>query len=108
MTEEGIYLFVEEDPSFPGGEKAMYDFLYKNLQYPKFASTHKITGTVVIRFVVEMDGSLSHISIAREIGGGCGDEAVRVVKMMPKWNPGKQSGKNVRCEFTLPVQFQLD
>ena len=91
---------------FPGGEEAMYDFINRNLQYPEGAGC--ITGTVVIRFVVEKDGSISNVSIAREIGGGCGKEAARVVKMMPKWNPGKKNGKEVRSEFILPVKFQLN
>ncbi len=104
--EAEIYVFPDEYPSYPGGEEAMCDFLNKNLQYPE--GDRCITGTVVIRFVVEKDGSISNVSIAREIGGGCGDEAARVVKMMPKWNPAKKSGKEVRSEFTLPVKFQLN
>ena len=104
--EAEIYVFPDEYPSFPGGEEAMYDFINRNLQYPEGAGC--ITGTVVIRFVVEKDGSISNVSIAREIGGGCGKEAARVVKMMPKWNPGKKNGKEVRSEFILPVKFQLN
>jgi TonB family protein len=104
--EAEIYVFPDEYPSYPGGEEAMYDFINRNLQYPEGAGC--ITGTVVIRFVVEKDGSISNVSIAREIGGGCGKEAARVVKMMPKWNPGKKNGKEVRSEFILPVQFQLN
>ncbi|MBR4177399.1 MAG: energy transducer TonB [Bacteroidales bacterium] len=104
--EAEIYVFPDEYPSYPGGEEAMYDFINKNLQYPE--GDRCITGTVVIRFVVEKDGSISNVSIAREIGGGCGKEVVRVVKMMPKWNPGKKNGKEVRSEFTLPVKFQLN
>lgn len=104
--EAEIYVFPDEYPSYPGGEEAMYDFINKNLQYPE--GDRLITGTVVIRFVVEKDGSISNVSIAREIGGGCGKEVARVVKMMPKWNPGKKNGKEVRSEFILPVQFQLN
>lgn len=105
-SDEEIYVFPDEYPSYPGGEEAMYDFINKNLQYPE--GDRLIIGTVVIRFVVEKDGSISNVSIAREIGGGCGKEAARVVKMMPKWNPGKKNGKEVRSELTLPVKFQLN
>ncbi|MBO7488661.1 MAG: energy transducer TonB [Bacteroidales bacterium] len=103
--EPEIFVFVEEEPTFPGGEDAMYDFIYKNLQYPKSAEC--VTGTVVIKFVVEKDGRIGNVRIVREIGGGCGEEAARVVKMMPKWNPGKQAGKKVSCEFVLPIKFEL-
>ncbi len=108
VAEEEIFVFVEETPSFPGGEDALYKFLGDNLQYPDLARENNITGKVVIRFVVEKDGSITKASIVREIGGGCGKEALRVVNSMPKWKPGKQSGKAVRTEFTLPVDFQLN
>ena len=108
VEEEEIFVFVEEFPSFPGGEEALYKYLSDNLQYPDMARDNNITGKVVIRFVVEKDGSITKASSAREIGGGCGKEALRVVNSMPKWKPGKQSGKAVRTEFTLPVDFQLN
>ena len=108
VEEEEIFVFVEEYPSYPGGEEALYKYLGENIQYPDVARDNGITGTVVIRFVVEKDGSITKAAIAREIGGGCGKEALRVVNAMPKWKPGKQSGKAVRTEFTLPVQFQLN
>ena len=105
--EDEVYVFPEEYPSFPGGEEAVYKFIGNNLRYPEEARDANVTGTVIIRFVVEKDGSISNAAIAREIGCGCGREALRVVKMMPRWNPGKQGGKPVRTEFTLPVQFYL-
>lgn len=108
VEEEEIFVFVEEYPSFPGGEEALYKYLGESIQYPDVARDNNITGTVIIRFVVEKDGSISKAAVAREIGGGCGKEALRVVNAMPKWKPGKQSGKAVRTEFTLPVQFQLN
>lgn len=108
VEEDEIFVFVEENPSYPGGEEALYKYLYSSIQYPDMARDNNITGTVVIRFVVEKDGSITKAAVAREIGGGCGKEALRVVNAMPKWKPGKQSGKAVRTEFTLPVQFQLD
>ncbi|MBQ7062349.1 MAG: energy transducer TonB [Bacteroidales bacterium] len=108
VAEEEIFVFVEENPSFPGGESALYEYLYKNIKYPDLARENNITGTVVIKFVVEKDGSITKASILREIGGGCGKEALRVVNTLPKWKPGKQSGRPVRTEFTLPVQFELN
>lgn len=107
VVEEEIFVFVEKYPEYPGGEAALYEYLNKNIQYPEMARDNGITGTVVIKFVVEKDGSITKASILREIGGGCGKEALRVVNAMPKWKPGQQSGKAVRTEFTLPVQFQL-
>lgn len=107
VEEEEIFAFVEEFPSYPGGDEALYAYLGKNIQYPDLARENNITGTVVIKFVVEKDGSITRASVLREIGGGCGKEALRVVNAMPKWKPGKQSGKAVRTEFTLPVQFEL-
>ena len=107
VVEEEIFVFVEEFPSYPGGDEALYAYLGKSIQYPELARENNITGTVVIKFVVEKDGSITKASIMREIGGGCGKEALRVVNAMPKWKPGKQSGKPVRTEFTLPVQFEL-
>ena len=106
-ADETVYAFTEDDASFPGGEEALYAYLNKNLQYPELARESNITGTVVIKFVVEKDGSITKASILREIGGGCGKEALRVVKNMPKWKPGKKEGHAVRSEFTLPVTFEL-
>ena len=107
VQEEEIFVFVEKYPEYPGGEAALYEYLGKSIQYPDMARETGITGTVVVKFVVEKDGSITKASILRDIGGGCGKEALRVVNAMPKWKPGQQSGKAVRTEFTLPVQFQL-
>ena len=106
--EDWMGVIIEESPSFPGGEGALYDFIEKNLQYPEAAREAHVTGTVVVSFVVEKNGTIGNVRIIRDLGYGCGEEAVRIVKMMPKWNPGKQSGIKVRSEFTLPVQFKLD
>lgn len=105
--EEEIFTVVEEEPTFPGGEYAILMFLNKNIVYPEALKKKKIEGTVYVRFVVEKDGRLTHVAIAREIGGGSGEEAVRVVKLMPNWNPGKQRGKPVRTSFTIPIAFRL-
>ena len=103
--EEWMGVIIEEYPSFPGGEEALYDFINKNLQYPEAAREANITGTVVVAFAIEKDGTISNVRILRDLGYGCGEEAVRVVKMMPKWNPGKQDGVIVRSEFVLPIKF---
>jgi len=102
-----IFTVVEVSPSFIGGEAAMNKFLAKNLTYPREALEKNIQGTVYVSFIVEADGSITNATIKRDIGAGCGEEAVRVVKMMPKWNPGKQRGKTVRTQFILPVSFKL-
>ena len=107
QEEDEIFVFVETSAMFPGGEDSMYAFIAKHLVYPEKAREKKISGTVIVKFVVEKDGTLSHIAILRDIGGGCGQAVVDMIKKMPKWVPAKQSGKPVRCEFTLPVKFEL-
>jgi periplasmic protein TonB len=101
------FTVVQEMPEFPGGEPEMYRFLNKNITYPASARETGISGTVYLGFVVEPDGSISNLKILRGIGGGCEDEALRVVQMMPKWKPGKQQGHEVRVQFTLPIKFTL-
>ena len=105
--EPEIFVVVEEMPTFPGGDKALYEFLAKNIKYPAVAKDNGIEGKVYIKFVVNEDGSVSQVQLARGIGGGCDEEAMRVVKDMPKWKPGKQRGKNVKVWYTLPVYFKL-
>jgi TonB family protein len=100
-----VFTVVEIMPSFPGGDDARIRFLENNIIYPQYAKEHGILGTVYVTFVVNKDGSVSDVYILRGIGGGCDEEAVRVVKQMPKWNPGYQSGKPVRVQFNMPVRF---
>ncbi|MDY5969050.1 MAG: energy transducer TonB [Bacteroidales bacterium] len=107
VVEEEIFTVVEEQPEFPGGAAALYTYLKENIQYPEAARNANLTGKVYVSFVVEKDGSISKAVVMRDIGGGCGAEAVRVVKSMPKWKPGKQRGKAVRSSFMLPVNFSL-
>ncbi len=102
-----VQSFVEKMPQFPGTEAAMYKFIAENLRYPPEAKNNGIQGRVILSFIVEKDGSLSDIKIVRDIGGGCGEEAIRVVKLMPKWTSGQQRGKPVRVKYTLPVAFKL-
>ncbi len=106
--EDQIFTVVEELPEFPGGTSAMMDFLQTNLRYPEAAKDAGIQGTVFVSFVVEPDGSISNIQVLRGIGGGCDEEAVRVVGMMPKWEPGYQRGEAVRVQFNMPVRFVLN
>ena len=105
--EAQIFTVVEKDPEFPGGMDALYKYLAQNIKYPTIARENGITGRVYVTFVVERDGSIANPRVLRDIGGGCGAEAIRVVKSMPKWNPGKQSGNAVRVQFNRPVNFNL-
>lgn len=106
-VEEEVFMVVEEDPEFPGGLDALSKYLGDNIKYPQLAKENNIEGRVYVSFVVEKDGRVGNIKILRDIGGGCGAEAVRVVKSMPRWKPGKQRGKPVRTQFNLPVSFGL-
>ena len=107
VVEQEIFQIVEEMPSFPGGEQKLMEYVRKNVKYPQIARESGIKGRVFVSFVVEPDGSVSNVKVLRGIGGGCDEEAMRVVKSMPKWKPGKQRGKAVRVSYMLPVNFQL-
>ena len=107
VVEQEIFKIVEEMPSYPGGEAKLMEFVAKNIKYPQIARETGIQGRVFVNFVVEPDGSVSNVSVLRGIGGGCDEEAMRVVKSMPKWKPGKQRGKAVRVQYMLPVNFRL-
>lgn len=100
-----VRVIVEQMP-VPGFD--MDEYLGKNLHYPAAASENNIQGRVGIRFVVNEDGSVSNVQVTRGIGGGCDEEAVRVVSAMPKWKPGRQNGKPVKVYFQLPINFRLD
>jgi len=102
-----IHTFVEEWPAFPGGDTARIMYLNENLKYPKIAKETGIQGAVYVSFVVEKDGSITNVKILRGIGGGCDEEALRVINAMPKWNPGRQNGKEVRVQFNMPITFKL-
>jgi protein TonB len=107
VVEQEIFQIVEEMPSFPGGEQKLLEFVAKNTKYPQIARESGIQGRVFIGFVVEPDGSISNVKVLRGIGGGCDEEAVRVIKSLPKWKPGKQRGKAVRVSYQIPVNFKL-
>lgn len=107
VAEEEIFTIVETNPSFPGGEAKMYAYLGKNMKYPPIARDNNIQGRVYVSFVVEKNGAITDVRVLRGIGGGCDEEAIRVVKSMPKWSAGKQRGKPVRVRFNLPIVFKL-
>ena len=107
VVEQEIFQIVEEMPAFPGGEAKLMEYVTKNIKYPQIARETGIQGRVFVGFVVEPDGSVSNVKVLRGIGGGCDEEAMRVVKSMPKWKPGKQRGKAVRVSYMLPVNFKL-
>ena len=98
---------VEQMPEFPGGIEAMTKFISEHLKYPSTASEMGISGKVILQFLVKKNGKITDIKVVRSIGGGCDEEAVRVVKLMPEWIPGKQNGKPTSVYFTLPVNFSL-
>jgi TonB family protein len=103
-----IYTKVDIFPEFPEGEYARQEFLAKNLKYPVDARESGIQGTVFTQFIVEKDGSITNIKVLRGIGGGCDEECLRIIKLMPKWNSGKEFGKSVRVRFVLPIKFSLN
>lgn len=120
-NEREIFKIVEVNPMFPGcedvaekdamkrcSEEKMLEFIYRNIQYPSIARENGIQGMVVVQFVVERDGSCTNVTVVRDIGGGCGEEAKRIVEIMPKWHPGKQRERAVRVQFTLPIRFKLE
>ena len=107
VQEQEIFQIVEEMPAYPGGDAKLMEYVAKNIKYPQIARETGIQGRVFVGFVVEPDGSVSNVKVLRGIGGGCDEEAMRVVKSMPKWKPGKQRGKAVRVSYMLPVNFKL-
>ena len=98
---------AEVMPEYPGGDQAMMDFVAKNVQYPQEARDKEISGRVLVSFIVEKDGSIADVKVVKGIGGGCDEEAVRVVKAMPNWKPGKDKGKPVRVSYMMPFTFKL-
>ena len=106
-TDEDVRDIVEQMPSFPGGNTALMQYLSNNVIYPKFAEEEGIQGRVVCTFVVEKDGMISNVKVVRSVDPSLDKEAVRVIKNMPKWIPGKQDGVPARVKYTVPVTFKL-
>ena len=103
----GVYQIVEEMPQFPGGETKLMEYIAKNLTYPQEAKDKGIDGRVFVAMVIEKDGSVSNVKVLRGIGGGCDEEAVRVISALPKWKPGKMNGEPVRVSYQIPINFKL-
>ena len=107
VDNDTVYQIVEEMPEFPGGAEAMMKSIAGNIKYPEAAIDKNIEGRVFVSFVIEKDGSVSNVKVLRGIGGGCDEEAARVISSMPKWKPGKQKGKPVRVSYQIPIMFKL-
>jgi protein TonB len=105
--EEEPFAYVEQMPTFPDGNEAMYKYIYDKIKYPAIARENGISGQVIVQFVVAKDGEIKNARVVRGIGGGCNEEALRVVNGMPKWKPGMHNGRAVPVTFTLPIKFVL-
>jgi TonB family protein len=106
-AEDEIFTAVEQQAEFPGGPRAFGAFLQKNLRYPSAAQRANVGGKVYVQFVVNTDGTIQDVQILKSVGFGCDEEAMRVIKAVPRWTPGKQSGRAVRSRFTQPITFVL-
>ena len=104
---EEIFDVVEEQPEYPGGLQELYGFVSKNFNYPDMAKAANVQGKVYVSFVVDKDGTIDDVKVLRGLGSGLDEEAVRVVKMMPKWKAGKQRGKEVKVRYNLPIVCKL-
>lgn len=102
-----VYTYVEQMPQFPNGQDAMMRYLGESMKYPKDAREKDIQGKVFITFVVNEEGKITDAKVLRGIGGGCDEEALRVIKAMPPWTPGKQNGRSVPVQYNLPINFKL-
>ena len=107
--EDGISILVEKMPEFPGGQRALFKYIAENLHYPAIAQKNGIQGKVVCQFIVNTDGSISDVVVVRSAGDPSLDkEAIRLIKSMPKWNPGMLGDKLVRVKYSVPVNFRLE
>ena len=107
VEENKVFDVVEQMPSFPGGMGALMSWLSQNIKYPVIAAENGVQGRVIVQFVVEKDGSITDVKVAKSVDPSLDKEASRVVKAMPRWQPGKQNGSAVRVKYTVPVQFKL-
>ncbi|MCD8042608.1 MAG: energy transducer TonB [Tannerellaceae bacterium] len=104
---ETVFTAVDQMPRFPGGEDELMKFINTNIVYPASAKETEIQGRVVVNFIVEKDGTLSNFKVVRSVSEDLDNEAINVLKKMPAWNPGEQSGKKVRVKYTMPIVFRL-
>lgn len=102
-----VFTYVEQMPTFPGGESEMYSWIGKNLKYPTIAAENGIEGRVIVQFVVGRNGKIRDANVVRPLNPACDKEAIRVIMSMPHWIPGKQNGKEVTVKYTLPITFKL-
>lgn len=107
VPEDHVFEYLEEMPSYPGGDKALLEWLGKNTKYPPIAQENGIQGKVYVSFIVEKDGSVTDVKVVRSVDPNLDKAAIEAIKKMPKWKPGMQTGKPVRCRFTQPVVFKL-
>lgn len=107
QTNQKVYDKVEQMPEYPGGMPAMIEFLQTNIKYPEDAVKQKVEGRVMVQFVVETDGSISDVHVAKQVFPSLDAEAIRVVQVMPKWVPGRENGKVVRVKYNLPIVFRM-
>ncbi len=107
-TDDKIFYAVEQLAEFPGGNAAMYKFLNKNQKYPASARRMGVEGKVYVKFIVDKEGAISNIEIVKGINADLDNEAIRLIKIMPPWKPGKQNGRSVKSQFVLPVYFKLE
>lgn len=107
QTNQKVFDTVEQMPEYPGGMQAMIEFLQANMKYPEDAAKQKVEGRVMVQFVVETDGSISDVHVAKQVFPSLDAEAIRVVQAMPKWTPGKEKGKVVRVKYNLPIVFRM-
>lgn len=103
-----VFVAVEKNPEYPGGIQALYEFLGNKIVYPSGAKEAGIQGRVICQFVVNKDGSIVDIVVVKGVDRDLDEEAIRVIKLMPKWTPGQQSGKKVRVKYTLPIVFKIN
>ena len=108
MDNDTIYDVVDQMPEYPGGMEMLMKYVAENVKYPEAAKEKNISGRVFVQFVIEKDGSVNEVKVLNSIGGGCDEEAVRVVKAMPNWKPGIKDGKPVRVRYNMPFNFKLD
>ncbi len=102
-----VFVVVEEMPSFPGGDTELFRFIYDNIKYPEIAKENNIQGKVILRFCVTYKGTVDQVSVVRGVDPSLDEEAIRVIKMLPLWKPGKQGGKPVNVWYSVPISFQL-
>ena len=107
QTDPKVFDTVEQMPEYPGGMQAMIEFLQANMKYPEDAAKQKVEGRVMVQFVVETDGSVTDVHVAKQVFPSLDAEAIRVVQAMPKWTPGKDKGRVVRVKYNLPIVFRM-